>query len=302
MYTQCGTIAAKEAARLALLESIGLVDTPPEPEFDAIVDEAVRLSGYDTALISLMDANRCWFKAAAGLLATPGLPREIPRTLSYCQHALGSSGFFYIADGLRDPRVSHLPSVNGPGGFRAYAGLQLILPEGLSVGSLCLLNRSPRAPTNEDHAMLRRLADRALRLIAARRQRPSLPRAARDALLIADDDDGVRMLLSGLFARRGVRTYIASDGGEALRLFQENAARIAVVLTDFTMPGMDGLALVRALGERPNPPACVVMSGHLEESDRSELAAAGVYLLLEKPFALGELDAVIELIGSIANP
>ena len=74
--------------------------------------------------------------ASAGLLAGPEMPREIPRGLTYCQHALGSRGFFVVSDGLSDSRMSQLASVRGPDGFRAYAGVQLIMPEGLSIGSL----------------------------------------------------------------------------------------------------------------------------------------------------------------------
>lgn len=168
-----------------------------------------------------------------------------------------------VPDGLQDSRVSQLASVNSPGGFRAYAGIQLIVPEGLSVGLLCVLNRSPRTPTAEDHATPRRLADRTLQFIAARRPRANQAAAIRDTLLIADDDEGIRPFLADRFASRGVRTLIACDGVEALRLYCENASRIAAVLTDFNMPEINGLALVRTLGAEPHPPICMVMSGRL---------------------------------------
>ena len=286
---------ANEEARLSLLESLALLDTPPEPAFDAIVDEAALVTGYDTALITLMGAHRCWFKAAAGVLAAPGMPCEIPRGLTYCQHALGSSGIFVVADGLRDTRFSCLTSVSGPGGFRAYAGVQLILPEGLSVGSLCVLHHSPRTPTPADRATLRRLADRTLQLIADRRQGANGDPAIRDTLLIAEDDEAIRIILAELFASRGVNTLVANDGAEALRLYHENAPRIAVVLTDFNMPGINGLKLARALHNQPHPPICLVMSGRLEDSDRRDLAAAGVRIILHKPFSPVELDVVIRL-------
>jgi CheY-like chemotaxis protein len=284
------------------VESLALLDTPPEPEFDAIAEEAARLTGYDTALVTLMDADRCWFKAKAGVLAAPGIPREIPRGLTYCQHALGSSGFFTISDGLADPRVSDLPSVNGPGGFRAYAGLQLIMPEGLSVGSICVMNRSPRTATPGDAATLRRLADRTLQLIAARRPRAPVAAPRRNTVLVVDDDCGIRMLLGEVFERLGVPALIAGGGGEALRLYRENESRIAVVLTDFNMPGVNGLALVRTLGRESNPPAFVVMSAHLGATARVELEAAGVRTILRKPFAVSELDVVTDLVRAAGRP
>jgi CheY-like chemotaxis protein len=302
MPVPTGTLPTNEGARLALLDSLALVGTPAEPEFDAIAEDAVRLTGYDTALVTLMGADRCWFKAVAGILAAPGAPREIPRGLTYCQFALGSSGIFIVTDGLRDPRFSRLASVSGPGGFQAYAGVQLILPEGLSVGSLCVLHRSPRTPTAGDRAALRRLADQAVRLISARRPRPTPVRAIRDTLLIADDDEGIRGILATFFASRGMRTLVAGDGAEALRLYRENAALIAGVLTDFDMPGISGLALVRALIGEPNPPVCVVMSAHLEASVRSDFAAAGVRVILDKPFSFAALEVAVELFGKAVAP
>ena len=296
-----GTLADNERSRLALVESLALLDTRPEPEFDAIADEAARLTGYDTALVTLMGAERCWFKACAGILAAPGMPREIPRGLTYCQHALGSSGFFVVPDGLSDSRVSQLPSVRSPDGFRAYAGVQLIMPEGLSVGSLCVLNRLPRAPTIDDHATLRRLAGQALQLIVSRRGVNGAV-AIRDTLLVADDDESIRTLLAERFKRRGVRTLVARDGTEAVRLYHENAQRIAFVLTDFNMPGVNGLELARLLNEQPQPPICVVMSGHLKVSDRHNLIAAGARTTLSKPLSVVDLNILNEIVGAIAQP
>jgi CheY-like chemotaxis protein len=172
------------------------------------------------------------------------------------------------------------------------------MPEGLSVGSLCVLNRAPRTPTTEDHATLRRLADQTLQLIALRRQRAMEGAAERDTLLITDDEEGIRRFLADLFATRGIRTLSASNGAEALRLYRENASCIAVVLTDLNMPGINGLELVRALRRLPHPPRCVVMSGHLSELDRRDLAAAGAGLILNKPFSRVELDAL----GGLVTP
>lgn len=300
--TTPATVPANESARLALVRALGLFETPREPEFDAIAEEAVRLTGYDAALITLMGAERCWFKATAGILAAPGMPREIPRGQTYCQFALGSSGFFVVADGQSDERFCRLAPVAGPDGFRAYAGIQLFMPEGLSVGSLCVVNRAPRTPTAEDQVHLRRLADRILELFAARRKSASTAAAdSRKILLVADDDENIRTFLTVILAKRKVRTLIARDGTEALRLYRAHASEVAAVLTDFVMPGMDGLSLVRTLRAEPHPPVCMVMSGRLAAGDRRDFAAAGVSLILEKPFELAELEAVIALVGTPAT-
>ena len=295
--------ADRERARLEALRRYAILDTGTEREFDELVQRAARECGYPTALISLMDEHRAWFKAAAGLSATDQHVREIPRDQTFCNHAFRSSGIFVVPEARADERFAHLWAVKRPGGFRAYAGTQLITPDGFSIGTLCLLDTVPREPTAEQRAALRRLADLTMALLEARRRRDDAPAPPvitstrvmdpRRTVLVVDDEALVRQFVVHLLSRREVAGLEAENGVEALARFREHAGEIGLVITDIHMPGMNGLELIRALKREPNPPAIAVMSGRLDETLRAALAVEGVGCIMAKPFQLAELDVLV---------
>ncbi|MBI3131857.1 MAG: PAS domain S-box protein [Acidobacteria bacterium] len=143
----------QEARRLAALRALHLGGTPPEPRFDALTRTACRLFGVPTALITLVEEERLWFKSHQGTAAT-----ERPRELGFCGHAILGEGLFVVADALLDPRFSDNPLVAGEPGVRFYAGMPLRSPEGLPYGTLCLLDLEPRLFSAEDRRALEDLA------------------------------------------------------------------------------------------------------------------------------------------------
>jgi diguanylate cyclase (GGDEF)-like protein len=151
-----------EDRRLASLRSLGILDTPPEERFDRITRIAGRLFNVPIALVSLVDENRQWFKSRQGL---EGL--ETPREISFCGHAILSSGILVIRDALDDERFRDNPLVTGPPNIRFYAGCPLALSNGDKIGTLCIIDRVPRTFEREDGAMLRDLAEVVERELAA---------------------------------------------------------------------------------------------------------------------------------------
>jgi len=143
----------REAERLDALRALGLLDTAPEPRFEALTRTACRLFGVPTALITLVDADRQWFKSRQGL-EVPATPREI----SFCGHAILQEDPLLVEDALRDPRFHDNPLVLGRPGIRFYAGSPLRSPEGLPYGTLCLIDYAPRAFPPEQLEALRDLA------------------------------------------------------------------------------------------------------------------------------------------------
>ena len=129
----------REAERLGALRALGILDTEPEPRFDAVTRTACRLFGVPMALVSLVDADRQWFKSRQGL-AVP----ETPRHLSLCGHAILEAGPMVVEDAREDPRFHDNPLVSGDPGLRFYAGVPLRSPQGLPYGTLCLLDHAPR--------------------------------------------------------------------------------------------------------------------------------------------------------------
>jgi GAF domain-containing protein len=134
-----------EAARLAALRSLELLDTPAEEALDDLVKIASELCGAPLALISLVDADRQWFKARVGLSMD-----ETPRQMSFCAHAIRTAendDLFVIGNALEDPRFRDNPLVIGESHVRFYAGAPLRLADGSTVGTLCVLDRVPRTLT-----------------------------------------------------------------------------------------------------------------------------------------------------------
>jgi PAS domain S-box-containing protein len=130
-----------------------LLDTAPEARFDALTRTACRLFGVPTALISLVDAHRQWFKSRVGLEVS-----ETPRDVSFCGHTILGDRALAVEDASRDERFADNPLVAGELHLRFYAGQPLRTADGLPVGTLCLIDYTPRIFTAEERAALEDLA------------------------------------------------------------------------------------------------------------------------------------------------
>lgn len=131
---------ANEAERLAALFALLLLDTPPEERFDKIVAFAAEEFEVPIALISLLDTDRQWFKAAVGL----GDTCQTGRDISFCGHAIMRAEIMVIENALLDERFHDNPLVSGAPHIRFYAGAPLILSNGLALGTLCIIDTKPR--------------------------------------------------------------------------------------------------------------------------------------------------------------
>lgn len=153
---------AHEATRLDTLRALNILDTSPEERFDRLTRLAKRLFGVPIALVSLVDADRQWFKSAQGLCAT-----ETPRDVSFCGHAILSDEVLLVPDALTDARFHDNPLVTGDPNVRFYAGCPLTVPNGSRLGTLCVIDRAPRDFDAADLELLRDLARMAEQELAA---------------------------------------------------------------------------------------------------------------------------------------
>lgn len=144
-----------EAERLAELRDIGILDTDPDARFDALVRVAAQFYDVPIALVSLVDADRQWFKARHGLAV-----QETPRAQSFCAHAiLAPDEVMVVDDAARDPRFVDNPLVTGTPGIRFYAGAPICSPtNGQPLGTLCIIDRRPRHLTEGERKRLKDLA------------------------------------------------------------------------------------------------------------------------------------------------
>lgn len=143
-----------ELHRLAALHRLNQLDTAPELAFDRITRLAARVFAVQVAVVAFVDRERNWFKSAIGLDLC-----EVPRDQALCAHTILSDEALVVPDCTRDPRFAGNPLVTGPAGARFYAGQPVHSPDGHRVGTLCLIDRAPRADLDRaDRASLRDLA------------------------------------------------------------------------------------------------------------------------------------------------
>ena len=147
-------IPANEDERHASLCQLNILDTDPEEGFDRLTRLAQSYFKVPIALVSLVDSQRQWFKSRQGLDAT-----ETPRDISFCGHAILGTDIFCVPDTLEDPRFRDNPLVTSPPSIRFYAGAPLSSPDGMKVGTLCIIDTEPRIWSGEDARVLRDLAD-----------------------------------------------------------------------------------------------------------------------------------------------
>jgi two-component sensor histidine kinase len=153
-----------EAERLAVLRQYGILDTPPEAEFEDIVRIAAHVCEAPIAVVNLIEDHRQWFKAEVGL----GV-RETPLDVSICAHAILQPGLFVVPDTTEDPRFNCNPLVTGEPYLRFYAGALLQTREGLPLGTVCVLDYKPRGLTEEQAFTLQALARQVMGHLELRR-------------------------------------------------------------------------------------------------------------------------------------
>jgi PAS domain S-box-containing protein len=133
------SLTNEETARLDALLAHDVLDTPLEPQFDDVVRLAKTVCATPIALVSLVAADRQWFKAKIGLEA-----RETPLDQSVCVHAIKERELLVIPDLTQDARTRANPLVTGGPRLRFYAGAVLRTPEGQALGALCVIDDKPR--------------------------------------------------------------------------------------------------------------------------------------------------------------
>ena len=158
-------LPADEVGRLAALQEYELLDTPPEDLFDAFTRLAGLICETPVSLITLVDADRQWFKSNLGMPV-----QETPRNVAFCAHAILEDGIFEVDDALADERFKDNPLVvDDPPNIRFYAGVPLRNAEGFALGTLCVIDRVPRTLTTEQRTALSAIAGALVDQFEARR-------------------------------------------------------------------------------------------------------------------------------------
>lgn len=153
-----------EEARLNALSRYSILDTLPEQIYDDITALASLVCGTPISLVSLVDADRQWFKSTVGVEL-----RETPRSLSFCAHTLGTARTLIVGDAQKDPRFMDNPAVVGDPKIRFYAGAPIVEPGGHVLGTVCVIDTTPRTLSPIQIAALEALARHTMALMEMRR-------------------------------------------------------------------------------------------------------------------------------------
>src|SRR4029453_12789789 len=138
------TTSPDEGGRLAALHRYRILDTEPERGFDDLTLLASYICGTPIAAITLIDADRQWFKSRVGIPTT-----ETTRSISFCTHAIQSRDLFIVPHARYDERFRDIPFVTSDPEIRFYAGAPLLTPDGHALGTLCVLDRVARTLSRE---------------------------------------------------------------------------------------------------------------------------------------------------------
>lgn len=198
-------LLVRDKSRLAALSDYMVLDTPPEPNFDDIVQLAAQLCDTPISLVSLVETDRQWFKAKVGLEA-----QETPIDQSVCKLGLGKSDLLIIPDLTADPRTADNTLVSEDPHIRFYAGAPLIAPRGEILGMLCVIDHEPRPEglTAGQQGMLATLARQVIAQLELRR-----------AMVRRIEEDVERRQLNDLLTERLNQTLAMIHGlaGQTLR-------------------------------------------------------------------------------------
>ena len=158
-------LPADEELRLQDLRSYDILDTASESDFDELVELAGQICNSPISLITLLDKDRQWFKAKNGMEEN-----STSRDIAFCSHAILQNDIFVVEDAALDPRFADNPLVTGSPAIRFYAGAPVISPGGYKMGTICIIDKTPKKLLPEEERALLLISKQVTRLLELRKK------------------------------------------------------------------------------------------------------------------------------------
>ncbi|MES2107068.1 MAG: sensor domain-containing diguanylate cyclase [Pseudomonadota bacterium] len=197
-----------EAARLEALRRYGTLDSAVDPDFDFLAEMAAVVCDVPYAFISLVDADRVWFKSAFGAQV-----QQVPRDDDYCSWAILEDRGLHIPNLTADARTAYSPLTISEPHYQMYCGANLITSDGYRIGTLCVMDTQMRALSGQQVRLLARLAGQVMALIELRAKDRELSAALSVMQKLATYDD-----LTGLLNRRALLARLQEEVDRARRI------------------------------------------------------------------------------------
>jgi hypothetical protein len=166
--------AARDPERVAALEATGLMDSDVDPAFDRHARLAAQVLNAPVALVSLVHADRQFFKSCLGLPEPWATQRGTPLSHSFCQHAVTTRVPLIVDDAREHELLRDNPAIRDMG-VVAYAGIPLIDGDGNALGTLCVIDSQPRHWSTHQVQLLSDLAASVVTEITLARQARETP-------------------------------------------------------------------------------------------------------------------------------
>lgn len=247
MKEQSSGAAVSDPDRLRALRDADLLDTPPEEGFDRLTRLASRLAAAPTALVSLVEDERQFFKSSVGLRSDLAEARETPLSHSYCKHVVDTGQPLTLDDARENELTRESPAIQDYDAI-SYCGVPLKDEDGNILGSFCVLDSQPRGWTEEQVSVLKELAEMvtteirlrktARYLDQANRDLQDANQALRDFISVASHDMKNRLTAVLGFSSLMVRSWDAFADSEKRRYAEiiEKQARFVLTLPVPTGP------------------------------------------------------------------
>ncbi|MGB0368675.1 MAG: GAF domain-containing protein [Flavobacteriales bacterium] len=223
-----------ENERLKALESYQILDTLEEKSYDNITLIASQICDTPISLVSLVDDERQWFKSHHGLEAT-----ETPREYAFCAHAIIEPDVvFSIEDSRLDDRFKDNPLVTGDPRVIFYTGVPLVNPDGNALGTLCVIDNTPRTLDVKQVKALKALGNQVVKLLELRKTNNKLEEINAKLSEFAEEvEDELESPLSELttFTALMISSYenhLDQKGKDVLRGIDRNAVRLKRIIQE----------------------------------------------------------------------